>query len=215
MTVLTPTQIAGYLTAAGLSGSDVVTGTAIALAESGGNTQAHNSNAATGDDSYGFMQINMLGALGPARRAKYGLSANEDLYDPATNARVAVAIFKDSGWAPWSSFKSGAYKTHLKDAGAPTVSAIQAFLIGIGLSNPSLGGATNVAGGAISTVTDAASAIPNAINGFSQTIFTAFQDVAGIIAGIALLVIGLLIINRQHISKVKGAATKVAEVAAL
>src|SRR5882672_1443020 len=65
---------------------------AIGLAESGGNPTAHNGNAGTGDDSYGIMQINMLGSLGPSRRAQFGLSNNTDLFDPLTNMRVAVAM---------------------------------------------------------------------------------------------------------------------------
>ena len=33
----------------------------IALAESGGNPNAHNENAGTGDNSYGLWQINIIG----------------------------------------------------------------------------------------------------------------------------------------------------------
>ena len=46
---------------------------AIGLAESVGNPRAHNPNASTGDNSYGLMQINMLGAMGPERRAAFGI----------------------------------------------------------------------------------------------------------------------------------------------
>jgi hypothetical protein len=38
------------------------------------------------------MQINMLGSLGASRRKAYGLSADEDLWDPYTNMRVAHAM---------------------------------------------------------------------------------------------------------------------------
>jgi hypothetical protein len=40
---------------------DAVTATAIALAESGGNPDAHNTNKKTGDNSFGLWQINMIG----------------------------------------------------------------------------------------------------------------------------------------------------------
>lgn len=48
----------------------------------------------TGDQSYGLFQINMLGNLGPSRRKQYGLSSNDDLYDPLTNAKVAFRLSK-------------------------------------------------------------------------------------------------------------------------
>lgn len=64
---------------------------AIALKESSGDTRAFNGRGA--DQSYGLWQINMLGALGPARRAQFGLTSNEDLYDPEINARVAHSLW--------------------------------------------------------------------------------------------------------------------------
>jgi len=115
---------------AGFSGDALRTAWAVAMAESGGRATAHNPNAQTGDNSYGLFQINMLGNLGPARLRQYGLSRNEDLFDPTTNARVA---FRMSGggrdWSPWSAFKNGAYKRYLNQfpgagkAPRPTVAA--------------------------------------------------------------------------------------------
>jgi len=64
---------------------------AIAWRESGGNPNAFNGKPP--DMSYGLWQINMLGSLGPARRAQFGLSSNEELFDPYTNARAAYAIW--------------------------------------------------------------------------------------------------------------------------
>jgi len=87
-------SLLGWLQAAGFKGKALKTAWAIAKRESGGRPEAYNPNRGTGDDSYGLFQINMLGNLGPARRKQYGLKANEDLYDPATNARVAFAMSK-------------------------------------------------------------------------------------------------------------------------
>lgn len=102
-------QIYALARQAGLPDARAVTAAAIAMAESGGNPNAH--NATPPDDSYGLWQINMLGSLGPARRAVYRLSANTDLYDPATNARVMSAISKQGqDFGPWSTYTSGAYK---------------------------------------------------------------------------------------------------------
>jgi hypothetical protein len=64
------------------------------MRESGGNARAFNGNATTGDKSYGLFQINMLGGMGPARMAQYGLPNEEALFDPATNAKVAFKMSK-------------------------------------------------------------------------------------------------------------------------
>jgi Lysozyme like domain len=58
---------------------EAVIATAIALAESGGDPHAHNPKPP--DNSFGLWQINMIGALGPDRRQKLGLSRNEELFD--------------------------------------------------------------------------------------------------------------------------------------
>jgi len=96
-------DIAGYAAAAGFSGDALRIAVAIALAESGGNPGAHNSRPP--DDSYGLWQINMLGPLGPQRRAMLGLNSNADLYNPMTNARAAFMISGGgTNFNPWSTF---------------------------------------------------------------------------------------------------------------
>lgn len=85
---------------------------AISLAESGGNPDAHNPTYP--DDSYGLMQINMLDEpgypLGAERRARYGLSSNEQLKDPLTNMRAAKDIYDRQGLNAWSVYRN---KSHL------------------------------------------------------------------------------------------------------
>lgn len=73
---------------AGFTGERLKVAFAIVMRESGGNPRAHNPNRATGDDSYGLAQINMLGSMGPARRRALGIQSNEQLLDPAVNARA-------------------------------------------------------------------------------------------------------------------------------
>ena len=90
--------------------------TAIAMAESSGRQDAHNPNASTGDNSYGLWQINMINDLGPARRQQFGINSNDQLFDPATNARAALAIRKSQGFGAWSVYRSGAYKQYLAAA---------------------------------------------------------------------------------------------------
>jgi len=102
------------LASVGFKGSALDTAEAVARAESGGNASAHNTNAGTGDNSYGLFQINMLGAMGPARLKQYGLRSNNDLLNPTTNARVAYQMSNSgTNWSPWSTFKNGAYRAFL------------------------------------------------------------------------------------------------------
>jgi hypothetical protein len=63
------------------------------------------------------MQVNMLGPLGPQRRAKYHLRRNTDLYDPATCMRVTYGISAGgSTWSPWTTFTRGTYLRFLPTA---------------------------------------------------------------------------------------------------
>ncbi|SFW84503.1 transglycosylase SLT domain-containing protein [Amycolatopsis australiensis] len=115
MTKLSAEQIARHAYAAGFRGQGLTTAVAVALAESGGRTTAH--NATPPDDSYGLWQINMLGPLGPERRREYHLKSDDELFDPATNARVANRISSDGhDFTPWSTYTNGAYKHHLAAA---------------------------------------------------------------------------------------------------
>jgi cell wall-associated NlpC family hydrolase len=87
-------QIYAYARAAGFSSDQAVTMTAIALAESGGDTMAHNPN---GEDSRGLWQIN-LNAHAGADWTK-GL----DLYNPRDNAIAAWHVSQMGGdIGPWT-----------------------------------------------------------------------------------------------------------------
>ncbi len=109
---LTPQQIAGYAAAAGFSGADLVTAVAIALAESGGNPSAYNPETAAGtpqgQGSYGLWQIYLY-----AHPEYQGVN----LFDPATNAGAAYAVYLGAGgFSPWSTYNSGAYQAYLGQA---------------------------------------------------------------------------------------------------
>lgn len=105
---------------AGFSDEEAKTMAAIAVAESGLNASAFNGNASTGDKSYGLWQINMLGRLGPERRAQLGIQSDEQLFDPATNARAAFQIYKQQGFEAWSVYKSGKYRQYMNGSQAGT-----------------------------------------------------------------------------------------------
>lgn len=123
MPTLSASEIAGYAIGAGFSRRNKhrgvredVLAVAIALGESGGNPNAHNPRPP--DNSYGLWQINMIGNLGPARRQQFGISSNEALFNPATNARAAYQVFKDAGnsFRPWSVYTNGTYLRYLPQA---------------------------------------------------------------------------------------------------
>ena len=112
-------EIFAVAKAAGLNDKEARTLTAIALAESAGH--ANNRNFAYPDLSYGLWQINMLDEpgykLGEDRRKKLGISSNEELYDPAVNARAMAMILRSQGLSAWSVYKNGSYRTFLRAAG--------------------------------------------------------------------------------------------------
>lgn len=115
MPKLSQGQIAAYAQSAGLSGGAAQIASAVAMAESGGNTRAH--NPIPPDNSYGLWQINMLGSLGPDRRKKLGISSNSQLFDPGVNARAMAMISSNgSDWQPWSTYTNGAYKKYMDGA---------------------------------------------------------------------------------------------------
>lgn len=105
---LPPSTIRAYARRAGFTPDQGRTVVAVALAESGGRPCAH--NPVPPDDSYCLMQVNMLGPLGPARRDRYHLARNADLYDPATCMRVAYGISAGgTDWTPWTTYTRGTY----------------------------------------------------------------------------------------------------------
>ncbi len=105
-------EIAAYAKGAGITGGNVAIAVAIALAESGGDDSAHNSIPP--DDSYGLWQINMLGSMGPSRRAQFGITSNSALYDPAVNAHAMAIISSNGGnWRPWATYTAGKYRMFL------------------------------------------------------------------------------------------------------
>lgn len=98
----------------------VATAVAIAWAESEGNAVAHNDNYKRGgrDDSYGLWQINMLGSMGPRRRALFGIQEDQDLFDPRTNARAMVKLWVNKGrsFRDWTTYNLGTYKLYMAQA---------------------------------------------------------------------------------------------------
>lgn len=103
---------------AGLPHDAAVTAAAIAKAESGLRTDARGDTGittGTWGPSIGLWQVRSLKAETGTGRTR---DANR-LADPGFNARSMAAISsRGTNFAPWSVYKSGAYRQHLADAKA-------------------------------------------------------------------------------------------------
>jgi hypothetical protein len=107
---LSDKQLAELLKVVGFKGKAFRSACAIAKAESNGRPLAFNGNRKTGDSSYGMFQINMIGELGPDRRDKFDLTSNAELFNPVTNAQVALHMTKGgTDWSSWSSLNGKRY----------------------------------------------------------------------------------------------------------
>lgn len=172
MATLTAAQIADYATKAGFPQTEINTAVGVALAESSGNPKSHNDTPP--DNSYGLWQINMIGSLGPARRKQFGISSNDALFDPATNAKAAYTVWKGSGWKAWTTYTSGAYKKYVPDK--------------------------TLTGGDVTPATAAANpvlSVGSALNAFGATFLKGFENLGGIIFAVALIVVGFIILSRN------------------
>lgn len=106
MTRLTPAQIAAVAAGAGFTGAGLTRAVAVALAESGGDTQAVNVNS----DSHrsrdrGLWQINSYWHKEVSDAAAF---------NPATAAAAAYRISKGGkDWSPWATWTNGAAAAQL------------------------------------------------------------------------------------------------------
>jgi hypothetical protein len=108
--VTTCTQVATLALAEGLPPSELETALKVALRESRCTSDAFNAYDTNGG-SYSIYQINgywcrpntywPIGWL----QAKGIVETCTDLFDPTTNTRAMVAIWRNSGWLPWTTAK--------------------------------------------------------------------------------------------------------------
>jgi hypothetical protein len=103
---------------AGFEAVDSDIASAVALAESSGNTQAYNpetSSTPQGLGSYGLWQIYLKA---------HPEFTGENLFDPVTNAKAAFSVYSNSGrtFTAWSTYNSGLYKQFLEGTSTKIVS---------------------------------------------------------------------------------------------
>lgn len=181
MTTLQTSEIAKYARVAGFPEKEINTAIGVAMAESGGRTEAHNSKPP--DDSYGLWQINMYGPLGPTRRKQFGITKNEQLFDPSTNAKAAYMVWKGSGWNAWTTYTSGKYKggvSQVEDKAEQVKDSVPDAILGIG--------------GGIKAGLNSAS---DSLNNLGKNIFKSMAATSGIMIGIALIIAAVVILVMQ------------------
>lgn len=97
---ISDSQIAGVAQAAGFRGADLSTAVAVAIAESGGNTDALNANDTGGTRSFGLWQINSVHT---------DLLGSGNWRNAQDNARMAFTVFQRQGWRAWGAFTNGSW----------------------------------------------------------------------------------------------------------
>jgi hypothetical protein len=111
MATLSQSQLARLWIQAGGDPSQAGTASAVALAESSGNTSATNHNT-DGSTDLGGWQIN--------NKAHPQYNQQQLLSNPLYNAKAAVAISSNGkDWGPWVTYKTGAYKKFLSGFRGP------------------------------------------------------------------------------------------------
>ena len=70
--------------------------------ESGCDSSAHNGNRNTGDDSWGFCQLNVLAGFFRPGQILAAYNPYSFAYDPAHNAAACAALYARCGFGPWT-----------------------------------------------------------------------------------------------------------------
>jgi hypothetical protein len=194
-------EVAAVAYAAGIRDkTDLATATAIAMAESGGNPRAYNGRGR--DQSYGLWQINMKPSEVGDRKTLLGITSNEQLFDPATNAR-AMYVISGGGknWRPWTTWKGARYYLFLPLATA----VVPGIIAGQGVA----AAAGNVVEGAREAVDAAEAGVGQVIKaGKWLSDRNNMFRVAKAVVGGAMLVGAVVLVTRPAVETVTGTAIK-------
>jgi hypothetical protein len=216
--ILAPSSIYGFARGAGFNPAQAVVATAVALAESGGKTTAHCLDCFPGvkEDSRGLWQVNV---------DAHPDMASWNLYDPATNAKAAYQISSGGkSFGAWSTYTSGAYRSHLAAAGGAAGSPT--------LTGPvqKTGGDTSSAGGGVASTVGNVLSDPfgtlfgSLTSGVTKDVYRIAVSAVLVLGGAALVVVGLTRSVQSPVQKVANVggnggvvakATKAAKVAAV
>lgn len=200
---MTPVEVARVAAAAGWRGNALVVAVAVALAESGGNPNAHALTSR--EDSRGLWQINIRA------HPEY---ASAQLYDPKVNAQAAHTIWVKSGWGPWSTHNSGAYLLHMPTAEA-AVALVRPGDAAVAAADPAnVGG--QVAAAAAGPVDVLAAALKEPARLLAWLATPAAQTrIVKVAIGSALVIGGAWLFARPVVQPVVDTGKKAAKVAAM
>jgi len=203
MAQLTADQIRTLAQNAGFTGSALDIAVAVALAESGGNTNSYNpetaAGTAAGSGSRGLWQI--YGSAHP----EYN---NDAVLDPAANAAAAYKVYQEAGnsFTPWSTFNNGAINQFLSNlgdlyAGGVAAAGSAATSAATGAAAGTLAGADWKIGllGPIAPTVDVLNKVSAAISN-PANIKKVGTDAGFIAGGVFLFFVGLILIfyaNRE------------------
>lgn len=189
MTKYSPEQIAALAHSAGFTGKEqIVTATAIALAESGGNQDAvhHNSDAHKTND-YGIWQINDY--YHPDKIALARSSAQG-------NAQAAYKVWAEKhAFTPWATYNSKSYLAHLPAAEKAYATIGKDTSIEAGLKD---GGKAADSGGG-GSIFNVGGSITSAVNSLNRSIFGVAVNAGVFLAALVILVLGVLLLARKPI----------------
>lgn len=221
MPVISDTQIAAVAINAGWTGNDAVIAVAVALAESGGNTEATNSNT-NGSTDYGLWQMNTIHAGDDSIGTGAGFfPPGVGWKNPIQNALAAHSLQKRRGnWGDWTTYNNKAFGVYLPRGQAAV--AANPGIPGVSGSSPSIlqqnlnelqvalglvaqaGGAPNNVGLTTDPVTGAVTSGSSGLNpkDLLPDIFAGLSQYLWIGGGAVLVILGFLILNKNTIASV-------------
>jgi hypothetical protein len=190
MAKLNIAQVAAAAHIGGWTGErQIVDATAIALAESGGVTDAKGGPNSNGTFDWGLFQINDVHKPTAAQKT-----------DPVANAQRAYKIWVEAGhsFKPWATYNSGSYKKKITDAQIAygqihADTSIEERLKKGDLSSPGFGSITD--GSPLDKATDIGSAL-------AASFAKATVNVGALALGIVLLILGVIILLRSPLANV-------------
>lgn len=185
MTKFSYAQLEGLWEQYGGKASAAPIAAAIAMAESGGDSQATNHNS-DGSTDRGLWQINSV-------------HGSQSTYDIAGNVQAAVAISSNGGnWSPWVTYTTGAYRR---------------FLSGNTPPSPVNGTGSSSNASPVDLSSGISDAITNALLAVLKPVFNYVLWGGEALLGLALMIIGGFLLAQQS-DTVKSAEDKAATAAA-
>lgn len=185
MPVLTDNQIASNAKWGGWSSQgEIAIAVAVALAESGGRSDAVSPPNRNGTVDYGLWQVNSVHGYDP-----------KSLLVPTQNATAAHAVYRAQGWKAWSVYNSGKYLIYMTRGRAAA-----GWAIGVG-DGP-------ISGEGVDPGLSRLDVLQKQLSFFTDG--RTYIRLAMFLAGLFLLIVGVFKTTGFRVPTVTGAALKMA-----